>query len=347
MLQVSGPRRLSVALCTWQGQEFLEQQLASIAGQNRLPDEVVACDDASLDRTPGILRRFQATVPFPVRIFENATRLGFSRNFESAMSRCEGDIVVLADQDNVWSPDKLERLDVAFRDHPTAGLVFSDADVVDASLRPMGMTLYEHQGVDRRVRRGLERNGLPVLFRLLRRPLGLTLAFRSALLPLILPVAALRAPMPHDIWIDFVAASVSPVIGLDERLLVYRQHPAQVKGLWHTPDRPAPLAAQLRWREVSPASGWFVSYLLERLEGWTPPEGPAEAEWRQRAERSRWFLADRLRHIRAREGMPQELGPRVRTVTSELVGRRYHRHSRGAASAAKDLVRPRVPAQSG
>src|ERR1700734_2900414 len=84
-MSASTPNRISVALCTYNGERFLPQQLASIAKQTRPPDELVVCDDRSTDRTVGLVRDFAASSPYPVRIFENDHNLGFAANFERAI----------------------------------------------------------------------------------------------------------------------------------------------------------------------------------------------------------------------------------------------------------------------
>ncbi len=103
------PNRISVALCTYNGERFLPQQLASMAKQTRLPDELVVCDDRSTDRTMALVREFAASSPYPVRIFENEHNLGFAANFERAIRLCEGDLIALSDQDDIWYPIRLER----------------------------------------------------------------------------------------------------------------------------------------------------------------------------------------------------------------------------------------------
>ena len=77
-MSISGRNRISIALCTYNGERFLPQQLASIQQQTRLPDEVVVCDDKSTDRTVEMVRAFAASVSLPVRIFENERNLGFA-----------------------------------------------------------------------------------------------------------------------------------------------------------------------------------------------------------------------------------------------------------------------------
>jgi len=125
------PAKISVAMCTYHGERFLAQQLASIAKQTRPPDELVVCDDRSSDRTVEILRDFAASVSHPVKIFENETNLGFVANFERAIQLCTGDLIALSDQDDIWYPERLELSEREFAAHPEVGLVFSDADLID------------------------------------------------------------------------------------------------------------------------------------------------------------------------------------------------------------------------
>ena len=76
---------ISVALCTYNGARFLEQQLASLEAQELRPDELVVCDDRSTDNTVQMLESFARTAPFPVRIHVNPVNLGSTRNFDRAM----------------------------------------------------------------------------------------------------------------------------------------------------------------------------------------------------------------------------------------------------------------------
>ncbi len=96
-----GRLRISIAMCTYNGARFLPEQLASFAAQERLPDELVVCDDGSTDATMEILQDFAATALFEVRVERNPQNLGFVRNFEKTLSLCTGDIVFLSDQDDV------------------------------------------------------------------------------------------------------------------------------------------------------------------------------------------------------------------------------------------------------
>jgi glycosyltransferase involved in cell wall biosynthesis len=129
-MSISTPSRISVALCTYNGERFLPQQLDSVAKQTRLPDELIVCDDRSTDRTVALVREFAASSPYPVRIFENEHNLGFAANFERAIRLCEGDLIALSDQDDIWYPIRLERSEQEFSAHPQAGLVFYNTDII-------------------------------------------------------------------------------------------------------------------------------------------------------------------------------------------------------------------------
>ena len=77
---------LSVAMCTFNGRRSLGAQLDSIVAQQRLPDELVICDDGSSDGSIEIIRQFAESAPFPTRLVVNAKNLGSTKNFEQAIS---------------------------------------------------------------------------------------------------------------------------------------------------------------------------------------------------------------------------------------------------------------------
>ena len=234
----TAPRRasISVALCTYNGARFLEAQLDSFLAQTRLPDEVVACDDASTDDTVAILERFKNRAPFPVTVVRGEGRLGSTKNFEKAIGLCTGDLIATSDQDDVWVPEKLALSEAAFDGEPGCGLIFTNADVVDEELHPIGHTMWDATqvgvGVRRRVRRG---RAFEVL---LRQWLvtGATMMFRSEYRPFILPIPE---SWIHDGWIAFILGALAPVGSVEQPTIKYRQHSSQQIG-----------GKKLTWREL-------------------------------------------------------------------------------------------------
>lgn len=324
----------SVAMCTYNGERFVAEQLRSLAAQTLLPAELVVCDDRSADSTAAEVGRFAASAPFPVRLSVNERRLGSTKNFERAVSMCRFGLIALCDQDDVWLPGKLERLAGEFGRGGCVGLAFSDAEVVDERLRPLGYSLWQSVGFDREMRRRV-RGGraLDVLL-----PgwtvTGATMAFRAAYRELALGIPD-DLPMIHDGWIALVVAAVADVSFIDEPLIKYRQHQRQQIG---APGYPAPAQGARSldgvrdavrrantYRELIEIGERLRQRLVERCERFDC--GAALAR-----------LDARLTHMRAREGMPESKLRRLRHVLRELLARRYHLYSNGFYSAVKDLL---------
>jgi glycosyltransferase involved in cell wall biosynthesis len=222
---------ISIALCTYNGERFLARQLASIQQQTRLPYELVVCDDCSTDSTIEILHDFAGSVSFPVRITRNEQNLGFVANFERAIRLCEGDLIALTDQDDVWYPIRLERSQQEFTTHPEVGLVFSDADVMDDQDQSTGMRLWQNFGfAGERKQRLLV--GDYTVFAKNRFVTGATVMFRSRLRENCLPVGS---GWLHDEWIVATIAAVAAVRPIDTPLIRYRQHTSQQVGLSPSP----------------------------------------------------------------------------------------------------------------
>jgi glycosyltransferase involved in cell wall biosynthesis len=218
--------KISVALCTYNGEPFLRQQLASIQQQTSLPDELVVCDDQSTDQTLTIVRQFAASAPYPVKIFENERNLGFAANFERAIRLCEGDLIALSDQDDIWYPNRLERSAQELTAHPEAGLVFSDADVINDSDEVAGPTLWQRLGFAGKHEGELLAGQYTVLAKH-RFVTGATVMFRAGLRDHFLPIGT---GWIHDEWIALIAAAFSDLRPISQPLIRYRVHGSQQVG---------------------------------------------------------------------------------------------------------------------
>ena len=128
---------ISIALATYNGGAFLQEQLDSLASQALLPFELVVSDDGSDDQTIDIVLNFSRTSPFPVKLVRNRDRLGYGLNFLNAASMCQGTHIAFCDQDDVWLPHKILRLNAAFQ-KGSFDLVAHSAKVVDRHLNWLG-----------------------------------------------------------------------------------------------------------------------------------------------------------------------------------------------------------------
>ena len=325
--------RISVAVCTYNGADFLPAQLQSIAEQSRPPDEIVVCDDASTDETRAVLESFANSATIPVSLHFADQNAGSVKNFERAIGLCSGDVIALSDQDDVWRADKLQLLEAALRQHPNAGLVFSDAEIVDQNLNALGQRMWQQVGFDAHKQK-LMRTGhaLEVLITGWT-VTGATMAFRSSYAKLALPIPA-HIAMIHDGWIALTVAAVSGVVFIDEPLIKYRQHERQQIGApkqqTTPPERGLPaFESALRRRNSTSDLHEILSVLEERL---------ASQKDSFDCRQALAFAGNYSHHLDVRANLPRKRLSRVPRILRELLTMRYHEYANGFKSAAKDLV---------
>jgi glycosyltransferase involved in cell wall biosynthesis len=336
---------ISIALCTYNGARYLSAQLESIAAQTRLPDELVVCDDGSTDGTAEIVRRFAERMSFPVRFHVNDRKLGSTKNFEMAIRLCTGEIVALADQDDVWLPEKLERITAAFAKNPRLGTVFSDALVVDADLEPVGYRLWESQRftpvAQKRMRQGDAFRSL-VRHNMVN---GNTMAFLAKHRDLLLPIPETWS---HDAWIALMTSAVSELAMLQEPLVLYRQHANSQMGTSKIPKGRFRFKRQRKTRPgVAP-----IDKHAAKIEPLTLARERLLSLGEKTVGRPKATtqIEAAIRHLQARDQMLriEKRWRRLAIAIKETASRRYWRYSKGYHSLAVDLFRrkPEQPAVS-
>jgi len=215
----------SVALCTYNGERFLSQQLESLAAQTVLPDELVICDDASSDGSIRILEVFAKNAPFIVRIFKNPKNLGYIKNFEQAIGLCSMDVIFLCDQDDYWESEKLNQVLKVFDTEEDVGMVLHGFRKIDLNGAPY-IEAEEKYGVNQ-----INSNQLDEVFRSnsievfliphSRAWCGCMTAFRRKFNNIIIPIFPGKG---HDDWILKVIAPLSEIRFLSDPLVRYRIH---------------------------------------------------------------------------------------------------------------------------
>jgi glycosyltransferase involved in cell wall biosynthesis len=314
---------MSVAMCTYNGARYLKQQLDSIAAQLRLPDELVVCDDGSTDPTISTIEDFAGSAPFPVRVCAHERNLGTAKNFEAAISRCAGDIIVLADQDDVWEEVKLARIEKAFRDDPQLGCVFTNAHITDENLVPFGYDLWSAVHFSYRERtRVAQGRGFSVLLRH-NVVTGATMAFRADLKGLILPIPCCQ--WVHDEWIALTISAVRGLKAIDEHLIKYRQHDMNQIGAMKKG-----LTARIETSQRRDLAADVVKYkdLSTRL------SAPKECAVDRLALRQ---ISEKISHLESRISLRESSWEGLLAGIWELLLLRYHRYSNGVKSFLSDL----------
>lgn len=209
---------ISVALCTYNGEKYIYEQLESLFNQILSPDEIVICDDCSTDKTVKIIKDFFVNHKWngKLKLFINQTNLGFRKNFEKAIALCTGDIVFLCDQDDIWALNKIKTIIGVFESQREAVLVFHDAEVVDENLKLLYPSFWKLMQFD--YMRFCETENTYLGYKNFIQ--GTACAFKKELFEY-------AKPFPqeayHDEWLALVAAQYGRIIPYPKCLLKYRQ----------------------------------------------------------------------------------------------------------------------------
>jgi glycosyltransferase involved in cell wall biosynthesis len=314
---------ISVAVCTYNGSIYLDEQLQSIAAQTRRPDEVVIFDDCSSDGTVAVARQFAARAPFSVRVEVHPHNLGCRDNFAACIAACTGEIIALSDQDDVWLPHKLERLARALHEQPDAAFAFSDAWLADRELEPIPYTLWEAKRLASvEVHCFERRRGFDVL---LKRQIvtGATLAFRAQYRDLLLPIPP---GWVHDEWIALILSAVAWGLPVQEPLIKYRQHARQQIGERRRNLYEQYLSVRGKTQEEFRRAAEAVRAAEERLRERAPGAAQAIA-----ALHAKFLHHDRRLRIHAPGAW------RLPHILREWWPGNYRKYSRGWKSLAQDL----------
>jgi glycosyltransferase involved in cell wall biosynthesis len=317
---------ISVAMTTYNGSRFLTEQLESIATQTRLPDELVVCDDRSADDTVSVLERFAKQAPFPVRVFVNDRNLGSTKNFEQAVSLCEGDVIALSDQDDIWVRSRLHKTAALFAERQSIGLVFGNADIIDQNAMRTGSCLWQHSRFRSLQRLQLSHGRATQALLNHNVVTGATMAFRSKFREVILPIPETWV---HDGWISLIISFFASIVAINEPLIQYRQHPDQQLGPSDSGLREQIAQARgtgrLQYEQMRQQYEAVYNRLAPHVKT-DPHDGDIRC------------LCGKIRHLSVRAQMPGKRIDRVPVILRELASWRYMLYSRGLMSAVKDFM---------
>lgn len=215
---------LEILLATYNGAEYLPEQLDSIFVQDTDAWHLTVSDDGSSDTTVQILDAYVKKYPWKIARVSSGTRFGSARDhFFWLMRQCDADYILFCDQDDVWYPDKVrlfaQALEEGERQYGSKMplLVFSDLAVVDQNLKCIHPSLSRLQQQDPHAqdyRNLLFQNTVT----------GCAMGINRSLADLAGQCADTGQTVMHDWWIALVAARFGKLIYLDEPTVDYRQH---------------------------------------------------------------------------------------------------------------------------
>ena len=279
------------------------------------------CDDNSTDGTREILQSYQQKYPELFKIFCNEKNLGCAGNFGKALSLCSGDIIFLADQDDVWLKDKVEKMVAKFADARILG-VYSDSLVVNSRLESLGRTHLELRGYSHARLKNMKQ---PETFARRVPPAAHDMAIRRNVLKQLLPFPKLKNV--HDSFIGLVIACQNGWAVIPEPLTLFRQHDSNASNS----GRKRSLAGQFSAAKKSIADDTFLwnaklhAFVQARLKGMLDDKVEA-------------LLKERIKHSENRSKMGKvNFFYRLRLITEEVFSGRYFTFARSIKSIIQDI----------
>lgn len=210
--------RVVVLMSTYNGALYVHAQLESILNQLPSGGRVLIRDDGSSD---GTVTRIQALNDARIQVIAGPN-MGFARSFLELLRLApdDADMYLLADQDDIWLPDKLQRAQQTIKSARTEVVLYcSRAQLVTAGLRPIGLTP-DHEPA-RHLRTALIQNIAT----------GCTVAISPALRRLAITPVSLHLIGFHDWWLYVLATTFGHVTFDRQPTVLYRQHGGNVIGM--------------------------------------------------------------------------------------------------------------------
>ncbi|MGJ1305754.1 glycosyltransferase [Sphingobacterium siyangense] len=205
--------QITVAICTYNGAQYLEEQLYSIMTQQRAPDQVVISDDNSDDTTWSIIMEFQRKYPTIIEAHRQQKNIGLNSNFAFVLSKATGDYIAICDQDDIWYSNKLEIIEQYITHNPTYNIFHHDENI-------LGKKKNDTTIKERRFWLPYQESGVSIGF-VFNRLTGHKVVLCRTLLQYILPIPE---EVFYDWWIFVVAAIKGKTKYIDIPLMDYRMH---------------------------------------------------------------------------------------------------------------------------
>ena len=204
---------ISIALCTYNGAQFLEEQVKSILSQTHKNIELIILDDCSTDDTFQISENLAVHYP-QIKSFRNTQNLGFNKNFEKAINLTTGEYIAISDQDDIWLPNKLEILLANIKDK---WLVFSNSELIDDEGKDLGKQILKSDFTlkGKSFKSFLFYNSVT----------GHTSMFNRSFLKHFTPIPARGY---YDWWLGFVATYHNQAVCVNQCLTLHRMHQKSV-----------------------------------------------------------------------------------------------------------------------
>lgn len=232
--------KICIVLATYNGEKYLQEMLNSLASQTRPADKIIAVDDGSSDSTPEILKHNQDKFPMQLILCaqNQGHRAAFSKGLEEAQKFVsDKDFIALADQDDIWLPEKLEILEKEIEE---ASLVFGDAEIIDKNGNLSNPSWRTFSKIDSNCSMKHQIAGINNVT-------GCLSLFRANILSQIIPIP--ERVTVHDRWVAMIALKNGGIKAIPQVVIQYRIHGNNAVGGAKPPSMSKTLATQQNWIE--------------------------------------------------------------------------------------------------
>jgi glycosyltransferase involved in cell wall biosynthesis len=207
--------KICITLATYNGEKYLAQMLDSLVAQTKPADVIIAVDDGSKDSTCEILESYKGKLPLEITRFEKnrGHRAAFSTALEKAATLLDDDdLIFLADQDDIWAPNKLEVMSQKIGEN---SMIFGDAEIINGEGDIIEKSWRKKAGI-------VENLSQQALLTGYTNVTGCMVAFKAALLHTVLPIPQ-DVPV-HDQWITLCATAENGYRAIADKVIQYRIH---------------------------------------------------------------------------------------------------------------------------
>ena len=244
---------VSIAMTSYNGEKYLEQQLRSIMEQSYSNIEIIVVDDGSKDASLNILNRL-AAIDSRIKIYQNPHNLGVVANLLRAVSLANGEYICCCDQDDYWRNDRIDILKKLIEKDEENVFAYSDLEICDENLKPIYDSYFAFM-------RTKPREGyLGELSFLKNIVTGAAVMFRKKVKDMLILVPK-DVPFMHDHLVFVISCSLGNIVYTNEKLVKYRQHEASTIGVSY----PSVINKEKIIRELREKLAYFKRLPLENL----------------------------------------------------------------------------------
>lgn len=220
--------KVSVTMITYNGVNYIEEQLTSIFEQTRKPDEVIISDDGSTDGSIELMNHIiddYLDSGVKISLLTDNPNHGIGPNFSWAVQHTTGDVIFVSGQDDIWAKDKIEKVLDVYNNHLDAQVVATDRFLIDSNGKAY-IKNYQHMFIDKSgLKNGdivkLHREEYIALVETVTLIAGPVLSFKRDIIDYVIP---LPANIYEDQWIEFVGVAEDSIYYLNEQTTYYRVH---------------------------------------------------------------------------------------------------------------------------